>query len=102
MSLQEVPGLASVVAGAVLPVPPCGRLCVPSALGPSGEAGEPHTKAIGGVCGSGDRWLPPAPEGRTGRSQYLCGLWRSWTDPAGHRVRDQPGAPQWMQGPGAC
>ena len=37
-----------------------GGMCVPGAPGPSSGAGEPYTKAAGGVCGSGDLRLPPA------------------------------------------
>ena len=55
--LEEVPGLAS---SAILRVPSHGRLRVPGALGPSGRARKPYTKATERVCGSGDLRLPPA------------------------------------------
>ena len=35
-------------------------MCVSGAPGPSSGAGEPYTKAAGGVCRSGDLRLPPA------------------------------------------
>ena len=72
--LREMPSLGSVV--------------MPGAPGPSGGAGEPHTKAAGEVCGSGGLRLPPAhdctPEGCTGVAR-TCGLWRSLADTEGHR-----------------
>ena len=52
--------LCSSPAGCGPPVGGWGRLCVPGAPGPSSRAGEPYTKAAGGVCGSGDLRLPPA------------------------------------------
>ena len=38
----------------------CGGLCVPGAPGPSSGAWVPYHVAAEGVCGSGDRQLPPA------------------------------------------
>ena len=38
----------------------CGGLCVPGAPGPSSGAWVPYHEAAEGVCGSGDRQLPPA------------------------------------------
>ena len=37
-----------------------GGMCMPDAPGPNSGAGEPYTKAAGGVCRSGDLRLPPA------------------------------------------
>ena len=41
-------------------VGPCGVLCVPGAPGHSSGAWVPYHEAAEGVCGSGDRQLPPA------------------------------------------
>ena len=52
--------LCSSLVGCGPPVGVCGELCVLGAPGPSSGAREPYTKAAGGVCGSGDLWLPSA------------------------------------------